>query len=119
LHLALLSKEANNYSTRRLVEACKQRNHKVRVLNTLNFSIDLEEGEPDLFYKQKRIAHFDAVLPRVGASLTYFGTAVVRQFQQMEVFSANSADGILNSRDKLRSLQILSRHKIGIPPLSL
>jgi ribosomal protein S6--L-glutamate ligase len=115
LHLALLSKEANNYSTRRLVEACKQRNHKVRVLNTLNFSIDLEEGEPDLFYKQKRIAHFDAVLPRVGASLTYFGTAVVRQFQQMEVFSANSADGILNSRDKLRSLQILSRHKIGIP----
>lgn len=115
MHLALLSREPNNYSTRRLVETCKKRGHKIKVMNSQYFSIDLEEGQPDLYFKQKPVPHFDAVLPRVGASQTYFGTAVVRQFQQMDVFSANSADGILNSRDKLRSLQILSRHRIGIP----
>lgn len=115
MKLAILSREARNYSTQRLVEACKQRHHKVRVLNTLKFSIDLEKEEPDLHYMQKRLSHYDAVLPRIGASITYFGTAVVRQFQQMDIYSANSADGILNSRDKLRSLQILSKHNIGIP----
>lgn len=115
MKLAILSKESKNYSTRRLVEACKQRGHKVKVLNTLKFAIDLKSEDPDLYYNQKPLSHYDAVLPRIGASITYFGTAVVRQFQQMEVFSANSADGILNSRDKLRSLQILSKHNIGIP----
>jgi ribosomal protein S6--L-glutamate ligase len=118
MKLAILSKEPNNYSTTRLVEACKKRGHEVKVLNTLKFSIDIEEGNPDLYYRQNQLDHYDAVLPRIGASLTYFGTAVVRQFQQMDIFSANSADGILNSRDKLRSFQILSKHKIGIPPTS-
>lgn len=116
MKLAILSREPKNYSTRRLVDAAKTRGHTVKVFDTLKFAIDLEEAHPDLYYKQKGIAHFDAVLPRVGASITYFGTAVVRQFQQMDVFSANSADGILNSRDKLRSFQILSKHNIGIPP---
>lgn len=116
MKLAILSKEAKNYSTRRLVEAAKKRGHSVKVLNTLKFAIDLETEDPDLFYRQKEIALYDAVLPRIGASITYFGTAVVRQFQQMDIFSANSADGILNSRDKLRSFQILSKHNIGIPP---
>lgn len=115
MKLAILSRESKNYSTQRLVEACKRRDHKVKVLNTLKFAIDLETQDPDLLYRQKEIAHYDAVLPRIGASITYFGTAVVRQFQQMDVFSANSADGILNSRDKLRSFQILSKHNIGIP----
>ncbi|REJ74708.1 MAG: RimK family alpha-L-glutamate ligase [Planctomycetota bacterium] len=92
-----------------------QRGHKVKVLNTIKFAIDLEEGEPDLFFRQKQLTHYDAVLPRIGASITYFGTAVVRQFEQMDVFAANSSSGIANSRDKLRSLQILSRHRIGIP----
>lgn len=115
MKLAILSKEPNNYSTKRLVEACKKRGHSVKVLNTLKFAIDLEEENPDLYFKQKRLTHYDAVLPRIGASLTYFGTAIVRQFQQMDIYSANSADGILNSRDKLRSFQILSKHKIGIP----
>jgi len=85
------------------------------MLNTLKFSIDLEDGHPDLFYRQKPVSDFDAILPRIGTSITYYGTAVVRQFQQMNVYSANSAEGILNSRDKLRSLQILSRHKVGMP----
>ncbi len=115
MKLAILSREPGTYSTRRLVEAARKRDHTVRVLNTLSFAIDLETDEPDLYYRQKRLSHYDAVLPRIGASITYFGTAVVRQFQQMEVFSPNSAVGILNSRDKLRSLQILSRHNIGIP----
>lgn len=115
MKLAILSRELKNYSTQRLIEACKQKNHKVKVLNTLKFAIDLETEDPDLFFKQKALEHYDAVLPRIGASITYFGTAVVRQFQQMDIFSANSADGILNSRDKLRSLQILSKHNIGIP----
>ncbi len=99
----------------RLVEAAKQRGHDVSVVNTSKLAIDLQEGLPDLYYRQKKLAEYDAVLPRIGASLTYFGTAVVRQFEQMDVYSANSSAGISNSRDKLRSLQIFSRHQIGIP----
>jgi ribosomal protein S6--L-glutamate ligase len=115
MKLAILSRSLKCYSTRRLREAAVQRGHSVKVLDTLKFAIDLEQGQPDLFFRQKSLSHYDAVLPRVGASVTYFGTAVVRQFEQMDVFCANSSAGISNSRDKLRSLQILSRHRIGIP----
>ena len=116
MKLAILSCNLKCYSTRRLREAVEQRGHKVKVLNTLKFAIDLEQGEPDLYFRQKQLSHYDAVLPRIGASITYFGTAVVRQFEQMDVFCANSSAGVSNSRDKLRSLQILSRHHVGIPP---
>jgi len=92
-----------------------QRGHKVKVLNTLKFAIDLEQGHPDLYFRQKQLTHYDAVLPRIGSSITYYGTAVLRQFEQMSVYCANSSGGVSNSRDKLRSLQILSRHHIGIP----
>ena len=85
------------------------------MLDTLKFAIDLQQGIPDLYYRQKVLSDYDAVLPRIGASITYYGTAVVRQFQEMDIFCANTAHGITNSRDKLRSLQILSRHHIGIP----
>jgi ribosomal protein S6--L-glutamate ligase len=115
MKLAILSRAPSAYSTRRLKEAALQRGHKVKILNTLKFAIDLRKGIPDLYYRQKPLSSYDAVLPRVGTSITYFGTAVVRQFQQMDVFCANTAHGILNSRDKLRSLQILSRYHIGIP----
>ncbi|MGR8947676.1 MAG: RimK family alpha-L-glutamate ligase [Gammaproteobacteria bacterium] len=115
MKLAILSRGPKAYSTVRLKEAALSRGHKVRVLNTLKFAIDLEKGEPDLYYRQKVLSSYDAVIPRIGASITYFGTAVVRQFQEMDVFCANTAHGIINSRDKLRSLQILSRHNIGIP----
>ena len=115
MKLAILSCGPKAYSTVRLREAAEERGHKVRVLNTLKFAIDLEKGVPDLYYRQKVLSTYDAVLPRIGASITYFGTAVVRQFQEMDVFCANTAHGIINSRDKLRSLQILSRHNIGIP----
>ena len=115
MKLAILSCSPECYSTRRLREAAAQRGHQVKVLNTLKFSIDLEEGHPDLYYHSKPLSQYDAVLPRIGASITYFGTAVVRQFEQMDVFCANTSAGISNSRDKLRSLQILSRHQVGIP----
>ncbi len=115
MKLAILSRAPRCYSTRRLRQAGEERGHRVKVLNTLRFAIDLEHGEPDLFYRGKRLSHYDAVLPRVGSSVTYFGTAVVRQFEQMDVYTPNTANGIANSRDKLRSLQILSRHDLGIP----
>ncbi len=115
MKLAILSCSPKSYSTRRLREAAEQRGHDVKVLNTLKFAIDLEQGVPDLYFRQKRLSDYDAVLPRIGASITYYGTAVVRQFEQMDVFCANSSGSIANSRDKLRSLQILSRHRIGIP----
>jgi ribosomal protein S6--L-glutamate ligase len=113
--IAILSRNPKLYSTRRLVEAAKTRGHQAKTLDTLRFAISLEEEYPDLFYNGKPLSTYDAVIPRIGASITYFGTAVVRQFQEMDVFCANSALGISNSRDKLRSLQILSRHNVGIP----
>ena len=115
MNFGILSCSAKCYSTRRLVEAAKQRGHNVKVVNTMKLAIDLQKGHPDLYYRQEKLKQLDAVLPRIGASLTYFGTAVVRQFEQMDVFTANSSAGISNSRDKLRSLQIFSRHQIGIP----
>ena len=115
MKLAILSCAPKAYSTRRLKEAALQRGHEASVLNTLKFAIDLDRGSPDLYYRQEHLEHYDAVLPRIGASITYYGTAVVRQFQEMDVFCANTAHGISNSRDKLRSLQILSRHSVGLP----
>jgi len=115
MKLGILSCGPQSYSTRRLREAAEQRGHKVKVLDTLKFAIDLQVGSPDLYFRRKQLSDYDAVLPRIGASITYYGTAVVRQFEQMEVYTANSSAGIINSRDKLRSLQILSRHHIGIP----
>lgn len=115
MKLAILSRGPRSYSTQRLKEAALQRGHDVKVLDHLKFAIDLQKGMPDLYFRQKKLSTYDAVLPRIGASVTYYGTAVVRQFQEMDVFCANTAHGITNSRDKLRSLQILSRHNIGIP----
>lgn len=115
LILAILSCSPRAYSTQRLRLAAEQHGFSVKVLNTLKFSMDLSSGEPTLHYRAKALSHCDTIVPRIGASITYFGTAVVRQFEQMGIYSANSSLGITNSRDKLRSLQILSRHNIGIP----
>ena len=115
MNLAILSRNANSYSTSRLVDAAEIRGHHVRVFDTLKFSMDLERGEPDLYYYNESLEDYDAVLPRIGASVTYFGTALVRQFEQMDLFCANSSSGIANSRDKFRCLQILAKHNIGMP----
>jgi ribosomal protein S6--L-glutamate ligase len=115
IKIAILSRSPSAYSTRRLREACEKHGHRPKVLNTLRFSMGIEQGKPDLYYRNKRLSHYDAVIPRIGASITMYGTAVVRQFEQMGVFTLASSTAISVSRDKLRSVQILSRHNIGIP----
>jgi ribosomal protein S6--L-glutamate ligase len=115
MKLAILSRSPHAYSTARLRAAAEERGHQVRVLNTLRFAIDLADDEPDLQYRGKQLSHYDAILPRIGASITFFGMAVVRQFEQMDVYTPITAASIGNSRDKLRSIQILSRHDVGIP----
>ena len=115
MKLAILSRAPRSYSTRRLRAAAADRGHEVKVLDTLRFAIDLSGAEPDLQYRGRPLSDYDAILPRIGASITYFGTAVVRQFEQMDVYTPNTANGIANARDKLRATQILSRHNIGMP----
>jgi ribosomal protein S6--L-glutamate ligase len=116
MKLAILSRAPHAYSTQRLRAAAQQRGHQVKVLNTLRFAIDLAGPEPDLQFRGRQLSDYDAILPRIGNSITYFGTAVVRQFEQMDVYTPNTANGISNARDKLRANQILSRHNIALPP---
>ena len=118
MKIAILSRAPRSYSTQRLRQAAVDRGHNVKVLNTLRFAIDLSGDEPDLHFRGKQLSEYDAILPRIGASITYYGTAVVRQFEQMDVYTPNTASGISNSRDKLRANQILSRHGIAMPPTS-
>lgn len=115
MKLAILSRAPRSYSTRRLRAASVERGHDVKVLDTLRFAIDLSGDEPDLQFRGRPLSDYDAILPRIGRSITYFGTAVVRQFEQMDVYTPNTANGITNARDKLRATQILSRHAIGMP----
>lgn len=116
MKLAILSRNANLYSTRRLVEACRRRGHQVDVLDTLHFSVLMERGQPFLFYNDQPVQDYDGVIPRIGASVTFHGTLVVRHFERMGVFSLNSARGIQLSRDKLRSIQLLASYGIDVPP---
>ncbi len=118
MKLAILSREPRSYSTRRLKEAARERGHRARVLDPTLFSIEVASGNPHLYYRGRALERFDAVIPRIGASITFFGTAVVRQFEQMGVFCVNTSTAISTSRDKLRALQILSRHHVGIPKTS-
>jgi ribosomal protein S6--L-glutamate ligase len=118
MRIAIVSRGPRLYSTRRLREAALARGHFARVLNTLLFSIEVEQGNPRLFYKNRELTSYDAVIPRIGASVTFFGTAVVRQFEQMGVFCVNPSHGISVARDKLRALQVLSRHRVSIPATS-
>ncbi|KQO63711.1 30S ribosomal protein S6--L-glutamate ligase [Curtobacterium sp. Leaf261] len=115
MKLAILSRAPQTYSTQRLKAAALDRGHSVKVLDTLRFAIDLSGSEPDLQYRGRLLSDYDAILPRIGNSITYFGTAVVRQFETMDVYTPNTANGIANSRDKLRANQILSRHDIAMP----
>jgi ribosomal protein S6--L-glutamate ligase len=115
MKIAILSRAPKSYSTQRLKTAALERGHDAKVLNTLRFAIDLSGDEPDLTYRGKPLSHYDAIIPRIGASITFYGLAVVRQFEQMDVYTPNTAAGIANSRDKLRATQILSRHDIRMP----
>src|SRR5437899_963990 len=116
MRIVILSRRPELYSTRVLVEAGQARGHDVRVLDTLQFDIRVSKRNPELFYQGAPVGPVDAVIPRIGASITFFGLAVVRQFEMMGVYCLNESQAIARSRDKLRALQILSRHDIGLPP---
>ena len=116
MRIIILSRQDALYSTHALVEAAQDRGHTVEVMDTLLFDISLSRRTPELLYKGEPVGHVDAVIPRIGASITYFGLAVVRQFEMLGVYCLNESQAIARSRDKLRCLQLLSRHDIGLPP---
>ena len=116
MRIVILSRRPDLYSTTELVRAATARGHEVRVLDTLHFDIRITRQNPELYYMGEPVGPVDAVIPRIGASITYYGLAVVRQFEMMGVYCLNESQAIARSRDKLRSLQILSRHDIGVPP---
>lgn len=116
LKIAILSRGPRLYSTQRLKAAIEARGHKVKVLNPLKFGMYVEPGSPELTYNGKALSSYDAVIPRIGNSVTFYGAAVVRQFEQMGVFCLNTADAITASRDKLYSMQALSSHDVGLAP---
>jgi ribosomal protein S6--L-glutamate ligase len=116
MRIIILSRMPELYSTRMLVEAGQRRGHDIEILDTLQFDIHLGRGESDLLYQGSPIGPVDAVIPRIGASITSFGLAVVRQFEMRGVYCLNGSRGIASSRDKLRALQVLSQHNIGLPP---
>ncbi|MEP2025534.1 MAG: 30S ribosomal protein S6--L-glutamate ligase [Reichenbachiella sp.] len=115
MKIAVLSRNPNLYSTKRLLEAIEQRGHEALIIDHLKCDIIIDDDGPSLYYQGKKIKDIDAVIPRIGASVTFYGTAVVRQFEMMKVFSAVSSLAITRSRDKLRSLQILSRSGVNMP----
>nr|GFC70096.1 hypothetical protein [Tanacetum cinerariifolium] len=115
MNLAILSREPKSYSTQRLVAAALERGHAAQVLDHLQCNLVLEQGQPDIIYQGQPLAKFDAIIPRIGASVTFYGTAVVRQFEMMKVRTAVDSQAIVRSRDKLRSTQILSRAGVGMP----
>jgi ribosomal protein S6--L-glutamate ligase len=116
MKITILSRRASLYSTSRLVEACRGRGADVSVLDPLQCVVKLSKKRPEVYHDGERVTGLDGVVPRIGASVTFYGLAVLRQFEMMGVFSANESTAISRSRDKLRSLQLLSRHDIGIPP---
>lgn len=115
MKIAILSRNKKLYSTRRLVEAGVARGHQVDVIDTLQCYMDITKSRSVVRYRGEELPRYDAVIPRIGASVTFYGTAVVRQFEMMGTFSVNESVAISRSRDKLRSLQLLSRKNVGLP----
>lgn len=115
MRIAILSRNKNLYSTRRLVEAGEKRGHQMQVLDHMKCVLVIEQGRPHIYFNGREVRDIDAVIPRIGASATFYGSAVVRQFEMMKIFTAVESQALVRSRDKLRSLQILARAGIGIP----
>jgi len=113
--IAILSRDPGLYSTNSLKKAALGRGHEVRIVDPLRCYMDITSKKPAIYYKGEALTDFDAVIPRIGASITFFGTAVVRQFEMMGVYSINESVAISRSRDKLRSLQLLARKGVGLP----
>lgn len=115
MKIALLSRNRKLYSTRRLIEAAHERGHEVQVLDVLRCYMNIVSNRPSIHYQGEKLEGFDAVIPRIGASVTFYGAAVLRQFEMMGVYPLNESVAITRSRDKLRSLQLLARKGIGLP----
>jgi ribosomal protein S6--L-glutamate ligase len=115
MKIAILSRNKNLYSTKRLVEAAELRGHEVMLLDHMKCVLVIEQGRPHIYYNGKEVTDINAVIPRIGASATFYGSAVVRQFEMMKIFTAVESQALVRSRDKLRSLQILARAGIGMP----
>ena len=115
MKIVVLSRNPTLYSTKRIVEAGEKRGHQMLVIDHLKCVLIIEKGQAKVFYKNEEITGVDAVIPRIGASVTFYGAAVVRQFEMMKVFTATESQALVRSRDKLRSLQLLSRARIGMP----
>jgi ribosomal protein S6--L-glutamate ligase len=115
MKIAILSRRPSLYSTSRLMEAARERGHEVRVINPLRCYMNVTSHRPSIHYNGSELSGFEAVIPRIGASITFYGCAVVRQFEMMGVYSLNESVAITRSRDKLRSLQLLARKGIGLP----
>ncbi len=115
MKIAILSRNAKLYSTRRLIEAAKERGHDVHVLDALRCYMNITSHRPSIHYKGEELSGFDAIIPRIGASVTFYGTAVLRQFEMMGVYPLNESVAVSRSRDKLRAAQLLSRKGIGLP----
>jgi ribosomal protein S6--L-glutamate ligase len=118
LKIGILSRNPKIYSTHRLVKAALARGHMVQVINPLRCFMNITSSKPMIHYREKTLHDFNVIIPRIGASITYYGSAVLRQFEMMGVYSLNESTSITRSRDKLRSLQILSRSGIGLPVTS-
>lgn len=115
MNIKVLSRNSKLYSTKRLVEAAEKRKHNVQVIDPLKCDLVIEKRNPNIYYKGGYIEETDAIIPRIGASVTFYGTAVVRQFEMMGAFSTIDSEALVRSRDKLRSMQVLTRAKIGLP----
>ncbi len=115
MKIALMARNAELYSHRRLVEAAEERGHEIDIINTLRCYMNITSHRPELRYQGEKLTGYDAVIPRIGASVTYYGLAVLRQFEMMGVYPVNESVAIGRSRDKLRSLQLLARDGIGLP----
>jgi len=115
MKICILSRHQKLYSTKRLKEAALAKGHEVQVIDYLRCYMNIAAHNPQIFFKKKRLVGIDAVIPRIGAPNTFYGTAVVRQFEMMHIYCLSSSQGILRSRDKLRCLQILSQKGVGLP----
>lgn len=115
MNIIVLSRDSKLYSTKRLVEACEQRGHTARIINHVKCDIFIERKNPQVIFAGQPLTDVDAIIPRIGASVTFYGTAVVRQFEMMKVFTTTESQALVRSRDKLRSMQILTRSGVGIP----
>ncbi|WP_114785205.1 30S ribosomal protein S6--L-glutamate ligase [Vibrio tetraodonis] len=115
MKIGILSRNAQLYSTQRLIEAAQDRGHEVKVIDALRCYMNINSDKPQIHFKGEELSGFDAVIPRIGASVTFYGTAVLRQFEMMGVYPVNESVAITRSRDKLRSMQLLSRKGVGMP----